>query len=268
MSITQNINLKEIHKYNLCFRLSEKDVIIVIEDKDNIGNVLFSEKYSFDQQKTVFENIKEIIYENTFLAHSFNKVNVICAISEYSIVPSRFFEKSTKNQIYNYVNKIEERIVTYYNEIDYREITIISSCDKFLHGFLNRNLNQPIFYSSVFFLLRYIYKIKESYYRNMYLIEDNGSLNIIAFENKDLKICRTLKSQDEHEKLYFVLKIWEALNWEQKEDKLHYYGNISNYLKNELSGFLAYINELQIETNSVIKDNEEYSILDFKLLTL
>lgn len=238
MFLPSAINLDASDKYKLIISITRSELAFTITGAQEDSHIFCFRSIAYDTQMSSMENIKKIIFDYSFFSLPFALTSIVFKDENYSCIPASFFEASKKEEVYNSIHQDKDNRIVLADGIEYRDIKILSSADKDLYNFLSRNLYQPQFSAHITPILQYLYNRNEVFARNMYVNINGKYMDVVCFQNKDLSYCETHITSSDDEKLYFILKVWEALDWNQSIDQLHLYGDASEFLSTQLSRYI------------------------------
>lgn len=241
MVLPTSIDLRHPENYVLTLRISSRAIFFMISTNDELKKCLTCKKFSLDQSIDVYENIKKLFFELSFLSIPFSSVVIQWVNISYILEPNEMFELYKKQDLYTITQICKDNSMILLNKNVADDATLLFQIDKSIHGFLTRNLFQPIVLSHITPLIKYMTaktsSLKDTF---MYVNCFEDSFDILLLKSNKLIVAQSYEIQDENEMFYFILKIWQDAQFNQLEDTLFFNGLTSD-LVHQLKGYVKFV---------------------------
>lgn len=241
MVLPASIDLRHPENYVLTLRISSRAIFFMISTNDELKRCMTCKKFVLDQSLDVYENIKKLFFELSFLSIPFHNVVIQWVNVSYILEPNEMFELYKKQELYSITQMCKENAMVLLNKDIADNTTLLFQIDKSIHGFLTRNLFQPIVLSHITPLVKYMTSKTSSLKSTfMYVNCFEDSFDVLLFKSNKLMIAQSYDIQDENEMFYFVVKIWEDAQLNQLEDTM-YFNGFSSDLIHYLKVYIRYV---------------------------
>ena len=266
MFLPENIDFAFSEKYNLSIRLTPSGFSFIITEPQD-SSVFFLQEIPLGKRLSYIDNIKKLIFDYTFFSNSFHKVNIICADTEFTLIPDRFFERKSAVEYYKFnIHKLQPMHVLDQSVADYN-MHILFGMNEDLYNFLARNLVNPVFTHSIGYHLNfYKKKVLKPSTKTCYIDIDNDLLTIICKDKDILLSANQLKIIRSMDCLYYFAGIWEKLEFNQLHDVLYLTPNCNKYpdIMDSIRQLIKNVHIIDIKTK--VEMNSENEIpTEFKL---
>ena len=178
----------------------------------NVKGSFFYAEEKWDRRGSYIEWIKEFFFTHEWLTLTFQKLYVIQAQADFTIVPLAFYIEQNKDRLFPFV-------------CGHHEDKVISSEWK--------DAKQIILYSM------------NKIFKQIHLSIDNGKLNIACFAQGSLLFSNYYHVKNLEDMLYYTLYIWKQFNWNAECDQVHICGN-ANLVNDFAAALRTYIRQVNI----------------------
>lgn len=246
MFLPARIDLENTEKYKLSIRIGSRKFMFSLSKGNEGKNFCFRETSFESTNESLLERLQRIIYELNFLTQQFEETNVIFASHCYQLIPSLFFNKKQKKELFNFSEVGESYILA--SELPKYESMILSGIDADVYGFMKRSLYNPHFYNQSELLINYFEGNKKSVslHARMYVELTDSLLNILCFRGKTMLYTVSYEDLLSSEQLYFILKIWESLGLDQLQDQLFISDTIEQSVTLVLKQYIKNIEKINL----------------------
>lgn len=242
MFLPASINLSHPEKYRLSIRISATHFEFSMVEVGNEKNFCLRVN-PLESSLTLKENITKIVTDLPFLTYQYHRTDVVFVTPKYHLIPTSYKSDKPRDLAYQEVESEEENIYFLTSDIESMEVSMVSVLQKDLVGFINRNLYLPHIYSHAELLIKYFHTYANHFMKTsrMHVYCYLDRLDIVAFGiNNKLLIAKSYEKLSLKEQAYFILKLWEALKFDQMNDVLLFSGLVDdtvldivrNYFKN------------------------------------
>lgn len=268
MFIPETIDLGQSEKYDLSIRIRPDGFMFAIADPENGKNYCLRET-TFSED-SLFQNIQRIIFDLNFLTQQYRQTNVIFVSKEYDIVPLAYLVEKQKSLVYDFVHYHESSHILI-NRNEQQETGTLFNIDKELYEFLARSLYNPSFlHHTTPVISRFESKGKNVNLTSRMIVNFHDDMvDVLCFSTNRLLHCITYQGEKPANQLYYILKLWEKCEFDQKTDILYVLGHPDEQV---MDGFKDYV--LRIETSNfpteayLWNEDAEKAPLDLLLLAL
>lgn len=209
----------------------------------NVGKNYCLRGTKFDNaNESLLESVQKIIFELNFLTQQFKQTNVIFVEPQYKLVPSQLIDSKQKEIAFDFSSVKKDSFILS-NEIANYKVNNIYKANQEIHNFLLRSLFNPQFYNHITPLI-YLFEGRAkstSIHRKMYLNLHDNLVDIVCFAGHKLLLAVTYEYLSEQEKIYYILKIWESLKFEQLTDFLFIAGELEEEVLEVLRDYIKNI---------------------------
>lgn len=208
------------------------------------GSFFYAEE-KWDRRGSYIEWIKEFFFTHEWLTLTFQKLYVIEAQADFTIVPLAFYIEQNKDRLFPFVcGHHEDKVIS--SEWKDAKQVILYSMNKELYDFCLRSLNAPTFICSQIPLFKWwrnesLNKI----FKQIHLSIDNGKLNIACFAQGSLLFSNYYHVKNLEDMLYYTLYIWKQFNWNAECDQVHICGD-ANLVNDFAAALRTYIRQVNI----------------------
>ena len=208
------------------------------------GSFFYAEE-KWDRRGSYIEWIKEFFFTHEWLTLTFQKLYVIQAQADFTIVPLAFYIEQNKDRLFPFVcGHHEDKVIS--SEWKDAKQVILYSMNKELYDFCLRSLNAPTFICSQVPLFKWwrnesLNKI----FKQIHLSIDNGRLNIACFAQGSLLFSNYYHVKNLEDMLYYTLYIWKQFNWNAECDQVHICGD-ANLVNDFAAALRTYIRQVNI----------------------
>lgn len=189
----------------------------------NVGKnyCLRSTKFE-DSNISLLDNIHKIIYELNFLTQQYARTNVVFVSDDYVVVPDEIYEPKQKTELFQFSSLHKDHLFVLVDHLEKYKANVIYDVNPDVYDFLLRSLYNPQFYHHTSSLINIFEGKKKTVglYSRFYVNIDDNRLDFICFKGDKLCLCQSHEDLTPSEQIYFILKIWESLEFDQNKDQL------------------------------------------------
>lgn len=242
MYIPPEVDLKHPEKYVLSLRISPTDFMFAFSDAGvNTQNYCVN-KTSIETAVSPLEYTKKIFYDFNFFTLPYHRINVALVNDAYSIIPCKFFDVQKKEHLFFLTNKYKDNQSIFADEIELADSVVLNQADKYLYSFLMRNLYQPTILGHISLLCSFFLENARKVARStMYINAHEDYIDIVCVKNGELKLAQTFHQLSKSDTIYFILKIWESLKWDQQTGFVYYFGKIEEAIIETLKNYIKIV---------------------------
>lgn len=222
----ENIDFTNTEQYTLSIRLSTDGFSFSVYNPLQEGESFLSE-WSIETSLSLTANLKRVFQESELLKHAYKRVNLIITSKRFTTVPLELFEDEQAEAFFYHNHTPKENEVVLYNVLKKNNIVIIFGMDKSAHLFLTEQFPEGKFYSQTSPMTEYFSaKSKLGNSKKMYATVRQQSVDIYCFERGQLLLANSFDYKQSEDLIYYLLHIWQQLNFSQERDELHLTGTI------------------------------------------
>ena len=275
MLLPDNIDLSQTEKYILSLRISDTTFSYSIHEPRVNGDFCYRET-SFANDSDILNNIQSIIFDYNFLTHKYKQTNVVFVSNNYELVPAYLIEKNKIRSLYNFTHN-EKFTQILSSPTPIQNNTILFGANDELYKFLVRSLFNPQFYHHIDPILRFVNgKNRIAAAQNKMYLHFNDQLTDISCYNSESKLLHvsTLSNENNNNRIYHILNIWEKSNFDQRNDYIYVLGkSIDDKYQPIIDTLKEYIQNIEVTgiPNEVelLKLDEDIQIpLDLLILSI
>lgn len=269
MFLPEYINLEQSEQYILSIRIKPNQFIFSISCPDNDKHYCLRE-VRFSSEENFFSNVQKIFFELNFLTQPFLQTNLVYVSPDYDLVPNEYFESKKKKDLYNLVHVDKTKYILYDQNNRQMNVTLYGM-DEQIYDFLLRNLYNPRFFHHSTLLIDYFRDkgVTTAFVSKMFVNFQEEQIDVICFNH--YKILHSLSFVEESplNQLYYILKVWEQLNFDQLKDYIYLVGIPSDLVRNGLSEFVKNIECIGVPSEVFLwNDDAQKAPIDLLSLSL
>jgi len=223
---------------------------------------------SFLSGDNLFDNIQRIVFELSFLAHEFQRTNVIIVSPDYDFIPASYFDSHHQQELYDFTRTSPSgRLLS--GLLEKQDIIVLYDIQKELYDFLLRNLWNPHFVHHTQLAVN-IFEDKGRFVSatsRLYVNMHGNFMDLISFSGDKIKHCITYKEESVMNQLYYILKMWEKEEFDQFKDYIYIAGKPDETLVSKLQSYIKNI-ELVNAPSEIYMWSEDASKAPLDLLSL
>lgn len=270
MLLPDYIDINESERYNLSIRVEEKKFSFTLHDTENKAFCYISR--DFFEETSLLENIKQSIFDMSFLTHKYMSVKLIYVSTKYEFVPSYIFEKQKLDDLYKLSHTDSLKKIVESEELLKGAITIFDM-DSELFNFLQRSILGIDYYHHSHILANYFHqKTKIPSLHNQAFINFDGNRSDLFFF-KHQKLIHVASHEDikAQDLAFHILSLWEKAEYKQLEDSLSVSGEspIKEKTINILKDYIQQIEEIGLPSDvELLGHSAKQTPLDLLALSL
>ena len=189
-------------------------------------------------------NLKELLKKREELNHPFRQVKVITANKRYTFVPLALFDDEQAESIFYYNHPRQENETVQYNILPKSDIVVIFAMDKSVCQCLQEQYADVQFFSHITPLVEYFSgRSRLGNSRKVYANIRQKALDVLVCERGRLLLANTFAATSTADRIYYLLYVWQQLNFDQERDELHLCGELPDKadLLNRLRQFVRQV---------------------------
>lgn len=232
--------------------------------------------YQFQQAcatpQDLLSKIKEVFEKDSNLHLNFDSISVVHQNNLNTLVPNEYFmEQNLKNYLNYTVKTFASDFITFddVNSIMAKNIYIPFVN---INNYLLDNFGDFNFYHHQTILIDKLLSNLQSKDKEVFVYISNNLMDVVVLENKKLLLANSFEFDTKEDFIYYILFVYEQLQLNTTETKLHFIGSINkeselynlafSYIKN--IEFFNYSNSFFNNTND-FENTEEYLITPTEL---
>lgn len=269
MFLPDSIDLGHSERYVLSIRIRPNGFMFSISDPEN-GRSYCLRETTFSENDNLLSNVQRIVFELGFLTQEFKQTNVIVVSKDYDLIPAGYFDKKKKEELYNFTH-LDKADYVLSGLMEKQDVVMLYSMEKDLFDFLSRNLWAPNFFHHSFLLIGY-FEGKERARANasrMYLNFHDNMMDVLCFSGNRLVHSLTYENEPPANQVYYVLKLWEGLGFNQLEDHLYIAGQADELITARLQSYISNIEKVNPPSEVYLwNEDAQKAPLDLLFLSL
>jgi len=210
------------------------------------GSFFFKE-LTEENQVDAFTVLKEAFLNNEFFALPFRKVLVMSHTPTFTYIPNSVY-KGTNEEDFMQFLFTDHKGITLNHTISIAECKVLFKLTEDIYNFALRSFAKPEFIHYSEPLITFFLKNSKSFKNRRMIVnlKENG-LDIFCFSRKTFLLGNYFKCNNIQEALYFILFTWKQLQFNQLDDSLYFWGDISfgDELKEKLKQYLQQVFPLE-----------------------
>lgn len=268
MFLPPTIDLANSEKYILSIRIKPDGFMFSLKETNGGKNYCLRQT-TFDQdESSLLDNIKKIIFDLNFLTLQYAKTNVILVLQDYIVVPEEFYDSKLRQVLYDFTAKADKNFVLTDEHPKYKQKTLYA-IDEAIYEFLSRSLFNPHFYHHTSPLINLFEGRAKttSLHSKMYVNLHEDIVDILCFSGDKFVLGQSYERLTTSEQIYYILKIWESLKLDQLRDQLLIAGQLDDHVSDTLRDYIKNIERIATPSE-VYLWNEEAQKAPLDLIAL
>lgn len=220
----KKIEIEHPGQYILSVRI-EKERIYFSVHNPAVNNSFQSCSVRFPAGEAFLPALENIIYEHPELLQSYRKTYILLPSNRFTFVPQSLEPAGETEAYYTYCFPgTSEKILE--NCLEHNELYNLFGIEADLYAFLVRTFDQPVILHHLTPLCEYFYsKSRTNNQDKMYVNIEEKRIDIICFNTRGLLIANTFEYRHPHDAAYYMLNVWQQLNFDQQKGEMHLTGN-------------------------------------------
>lgn len=244
MFLPESIDLGHSEKYTLSVRIKPNGFMFAICEYGNSKNYCLRET-TFSEGDNLLSNLQRIVFDLNFLTQEFRQTNVIIVSSDYELIPATYMETKEKDSLYNFTQTTRAGHVLS-GLIDKEDIVTLFNIEAGIYEFLCRNLWNPQFYHHSNLIANHCEnkELQSVQKAKMYINFHDEFMDILCFSLSGLTHSLTFENEPPMNQVYFILKLWEACEFDQINDCVYIIGKPDDMIIIRLQEYIKNIERL------------------------
>lgn len=220
----QHIDLNHSEQYTLSIRLSTDGFSFSIYTPFGDSS-FFHRNFNVNRQRSLSANIKAFLAEYPEFGYKYRQVNIVTDTARFTTVPLDLYEdEETENIFYQNLPKQANELLLC-NILGKNNLVILFSIDKLSYQLLTDQFPEARFFASVSPLTEYFHtKSKAGNNRKLFANIHPTHIEVIAFDHGRLLLLNSFDTPTPADATYYLLKVWEQLDYNQETDELQLAG--------------------------------------------
>ncbi len=239
-NMIDNIDLSKSKEYNLSIRISSDGFSFSVVNPQNKSEFMFS-RYDLLPSTSVSANLKKWLSTTEELNLEYKKIFVIFNSSRFMAIPLSLYREDSEDELfyYNYSKLNNEKILS--DRLSSDDIVMLYGVDKYCHQIITEHFNNcELICSSTSLLHYYIVKSRIGENKKIFIQLSEQDIKLFCFDNSKLLLLNSYKCKQVSDRLYYILCVWNKLNFDVHKDEIILNGNIKDkdMLQKELKRFV------------------------------
>ena len=220
------IDFSKSEQYSLSIRLLSDGFSFYIRSETD-SSVSYSKQISFetDTETDYNELLKKYVYEEEHILLPYKNVYVIDDVTSVRLVPDEFYDRDHLCLLFYAGMPADPKKKLIHNPLTRSGYHLIFEYDLERFSFLTRTFGINRVYSHLSPLIEYFNKKYDSSEKNkLYLHIGPSRLDVIAVKKNKLNHLNSISVSQTSDFLYYILTIWETLQFDQENDEIIYSG--------------------------------------------
>lgn len=222
--MTERIDFTKSEQYTLSIRLSADGFSFSIYNPLADDDFCF-ESYPVDASRSLTANLKEMLARTDALSHPYKRVNILYDTSRFTSVPFDMFEDEQMDGLfYHNFRQVTNEIVLC-NILGKSNTVILFGMDKHVHQLVLEHFPKARFFSTVSPLTEYFArKSRLGNTRKLYAHMRKQLMEVCCYDRGKLLLLNSFSCKQASDRVYYLLYIWEQLEYNREKDELHLAG--------------------------------------------
>lgn len=252
MFLPENIDLANSEKYCLSIRLAPNGFSFCIDSPFD-PSVFYFQDTSIGSKLSYLESIKKIVFDLGVFSNSFNRCSVFVVSQNYTLIPNTYFDQKQSEKLFRFTFHDSDGIIL--NDKSLNDYHIVYNLDEDVYSFLVRHLCNPTFHHHSTSLIHSFQKFERNIVDKECFIDFHDDfITVVCLSGNRLISANTFAETNSFNITYYVMSIWEKLNFNHDEDKLYLSGKVDLRIKlgDELKNLIRNIENLELTTKMTL----------------
>ena len=205
-------------KYKVSIRLMPDGLSFcgyIPSEKDS----LFIEFFPFDDELTMPDALKSIIFNHSCFSFHYQSCHIICVGGKYTIVPDHVFVEKEKDVLFDFCFPHDPSLKTLVQQVDALNASILFAIDNNVYAFLLRSLINPQFIHSISTLLiTWHKKSLLMYHKLMHVDMHHNTMDVLCLEQGNLLYANSFRFENSNDIVYYIMYICKQTGFNQLDD--------------------------------------------------
>lgn len=270
MLLPDYIDINESEKYNLSIRIDRQNFSFTLLDTDTKAFCFVNRK--FFEEVSLLENIKQSIFDMSFLTHKYASTELIFVSDSFEFVPTYIFEKKEQEAIFRLSHAECQNTIMQSQPLLKNTITLFDT-DKELFNFLQRSILDIKYHHHTHILANHFYQKTRipSLYNQGFINFDGNRCDVFFFRSQKLVHVGSYENLKEQDLVFQILSIWEKAGYKQLDDLLFVCGEspIKEKTLDILKDYIKKVEDIGIPSDAeLLGADAKQTPLDLLVLSL
>ena len=241
--MTETFNFDHSEQYTLSIRLSTDGFSFSAYNPMQNHSFHYT-PYKPERGLSMGANVKEMLQQNKSLKHSYKRIRIYTANSNYLPVPFELFDEKQTETFYTQSYPKDSNSLIFHNILPKANVAMLYALNKTVYQLLKEQFPEARFYTTASPLTEYF--AGKSYLGNskkLYAYLRGKLLTILCFDRGKLLLLNSFLCKQTNDYIYYLLYTWKQLGYDQRQDELYLAGNLPdrNMLVLQLRKYLSQV---------------------------
>ena len=243
--MTERIDFTKSEQYTLSIRLSADGFSFSIYNPLTDNDFCFV-PHPVNTGYSMTANLKDMLTKTEALKYPYKRVNILYDSPRFTPVPLELFEDEQMDTIFyhNFPKAKGNNEIVLCNVLGRSNVVILFAMDKHTHLLLTEHFPTARYFSTASPLTEYFArKSRLGNSRKLYTYIREQQMEVFCFDKGDLLLINSFPCKQTTDRVYYLLYIWQQLNYNQEKDELHLTGKLEDKeeLLKELRNYLRQV---------------------------
>ena len=241
--MTERIDFTKSEQYTLSIRLSADGFSFSIYNPLTDNDFCFV-PYPVNTGYSMTANLKEMLTETETLRYPYKRVNILYDSPRFTPVPLELFEDEQMDTVFYHNFPKGNNEIVLCNVLGRSNVVILFAIDKHTHLLLTEHFPTARYFSTGSPLTEYFArKSRLGNSRKLYTHIREQQMEVFCFDKGNLLLINSFPCKQTTDRVYYLLYIWQQLNYNQEKDELHLTGKLEDKeeLLKELRNYLRQV---------------------------
>lgn len=239
IQLPENINLAYPERFILTIEVHPRRIVLSVYNPADNGSYFFHSA-GCGKPSTPDALLKEIYFDNEYLALPFRKVNILNYTPVFTYVPSLIFEEKDKEKYMDFLF-MKEKGKLLHQPIEQQGLTVIHEIDEEIYKFIERSFTNARYIHHTYPLLCYFQnRIRTVNASRMIVNINTNEIDILCFSRDTFLLGNHFECKTGKDMIYYILFTWKQFQFDQTKDFIYLAGNqeIRRELMDELKEYV------------------------------
>ena len=224
--MTERIDFTKSEQYTLSIRLSADGFSFSIYNPLTDNDFCFV-PYPVNTGYSMTANLKEMLTETETLRYPYKRVNILYDSPRFTPVPLELFEDEQMDTVFYHNFPKGNNEIVLCNVLGRSNVVILFAIDKHTHLLLTEHFPTARYFSTASPLTEYFArKSRLGNSRKLYTHIREQQMEVFCFDKGNLLLINSFPCKQTTDRVYYLLYIWQQLNYNQEKDELHLTGKL------------------------------------------
>lgn len=253
IDLPETLTADQAAKYRVSIRLCSDGLSFSGHDP-SAGGSFFYRSVEFDRSASALSSLKEFFFTHDFLTWPFRRMDILCVIPEYTIVPDSYSGTGDADRRAMNALFLSAGSHLFSDTLDGLSARLLFGLEEEIYEFCSRSFFRPVFSHYMTPLLGRWGREVGTGTSRMYAMLWRKRLDLVCFRHGKLACSISYQVERIEDMLYYILYLWSRLGLDPETDTLSLWGDSSLRapLMERLRGYLRHMSPIGIPAEAYL----------------